>query len=979
MAHVVKLRVKDTTASTGTGTKVLARTSTLNFRTFDAVMANGDTCDAIVINRSANQWEHSSWTIAGVGGEPALTRLEFKESSTGAPVHFTEGTKDVLMLYPVAGKLDFTARTLKLAPNIIDGTPGTTSAFRFYDDGNGWIAGIGISSGSVDFRSGWNFRFWSGQTGNQRNTVYVNQNGLAIAVGADVATGIDPQAALHVVNRGGAPSAIITTGTSLAVRIGLVGAAAAVEGVDYTGLATYKPLFLNGEEVMIATGGVERLRMKWDGSVAIGTTIAGAKFHVQGAGFNGGNGYFVSTNSANSVAIKGVNGAAIFDSAYVALMDGTRTIYLGLTGTAAGGDIGRFRIIGANGAENFSIGTTGNVAIGAISAAAKLTLGLDGTGDPNNYGKAFQITRGQSGGQQAAFIRSGAQVVSLGYQPGSNSFGFGLGQINDASFWPNYLAIGPTGNIGVNTTSPNARLSFGTSAGLAGLYLYDDGNAGATGFGISPNTLNIFANALSTASAAIAFGKYDKTTFTEWVRIVNGLVGIGIVPTGGRLEIAHAGARGNDAIRLYASGTEKFVFAQFDTTNDIGRIGAYDKAGGGAGKNLYLDVAALGVGHGHSNPLFGVSIKVGNPNTFLAAGTSKGVRIMTTASTSSIEGVDASGVGSFQPLSMMGATLSLGSLSGMKVYINDNGVGIGDWCDAGFNLQIKSSENTKIRHITTGTTDKAAEHYQEVGGKGVYRGVNYNGSYLHEYGYGGSITRYSDFDIHLWRSNSGVERMVLSSWGLGLGRSPGLPLDVMWPSPVTAGYQVVANLGVYNAAAGAAFTRMYIGQLSTNAMFLEAANKDNVKGDMVLQPYGGYVIVGGRMFSGGDIGQLSVQADYNGPLTMAMYNHNSIGVGSSCKFNMIIGGRRVERLVYHNDRWIQEKGYDIDQFYSEFDTHFWRTNAGVDKMVLTTGKQLWLANTNDPLAPPAGGYIFISGGALKYRGSGGTITTLAPA
>lgn len=180
MAHVIKLRVKDTTASTGTGSKVLARSTTLNFRTFDAVMANGDTCDAIVVNRSANQWEHSSWTIAGVGGEPVLTRLEFKESSTGAPVHFTEGTKDVLMLYPVAGKLDFTARTLKLAPNIIDPVPGTVSAFRFYDDGAGWVGGIGISGGSVDYRSGTHHTWFVGSTPTQ--VAQISNLGLGIGV-----------------------------------------------------------------------------------------------------------------------------------------------------------------------------------------------------------------------------------------------------------------------------------------------------------------------------------------------------------------------------------------------------------------------------------------------------------------------------------------------------------------------------------------------------------------------------------------------------------------------------------------------------------------------------------------------------------------------------------------------------------------------------------------------------------------------------
>lgn len=906
MAHVVKLRVKDTTASTGTGAKVLARSTLLNFRTFDSVMVNGDTCDAIVVNRSANQWEHSLWEIAGVGSEPVLTRREFKESSTGTPVAFSEGTKDVLMLYPVAGKLDFTARTLKLAPNIIDGTPGTASTFRFYDDGNGWIAGLGISSGAVDIRSGWNLNFWSGQTGNQRNTVRINQNGLSVAVGTAVAAGIEPAAALHVVNHAGAPSAIITTSTNTAVRIGPYGSAASIEGVDYTGLNAYRSLLINGEELLFATGGLERLRVKWDGSVAIGTTVAGAKFHVQGAGFNGGNGYFVSTDSANSVAIKGANGAAIFDSAYVALMDGTRAVYLGLSGTAAGGDVGRFRIIGANGQENFSIGTTGNVALGPISAAAKLSIGLDGTGDPNNYGRAIQITRGPSGGQQIAFIRSGAQVVSLGYLPGSNAFGFGLGRTTDASFWPNYLAIGGDGNIGINTAAPNARLSFGTNIGLNGIYLYDDGNAGATGFGISPNTLNIFANALSTTSATIAFGKYDKTTFTEWARITDGKLAVGTTSQ----HFVVTAKSGNDAV-----------------------------------------------------------------GAFLAAGVSKGIRVVTSPTYAAVEAVDHTGVVSFQPLAIKGSDIRVGSLSADRLFVSDNGVGISGWAESGYNLDIYGS---RLRLKNWGTSGASSEFYQAVSERYVYRGVNYDGRYLHEYG-SYIETRYSDFANHIWRGVDGVDRMILNGSGLGIGRTPGMPLDVMMAGHMTAGYQPVANFGVYNAAAGAAFTRMYVGQASTNVMFLEVANKDNAKGDMILQPFGGYVIVGNRLFSGVDIGQLSMQVDYNGPLTFGMYNHNG-GVGASCKFSMIIGARRVERLVYHNGRWVQEKGYDIDQFYTEFDTHFWRTNAGADKMILHSNKVIWLGNTGgDPVTPSGGGYLYIVGGALKYRGSGGTITTLAPA
>ncbi|WP_020696517.1 hypothetical protein [Reyranella massiliensis] len=596
--------------------------------------------------------------------------------------------------------------------------------------------------------------------------------------------------------------------------------------------------------------------------------------------------------------------------------------------------------------------------------------------DPNNYGQAIQITRGPSGGQQVAFIRNGTQVVSLGYMPGSNAFGFGLGITTDASFWPNYLAVGGNGNIGIGTVTPNARLSFGTSAGLAGLYLYDDGNAGASGFGISPNTLNIFANALSTTNAAIAFGKYDKTTFTEWARIVNGLVGIGIVPSGGRLEVAHAGARGNDALRLYASGTRKFVFAQFDATNDIGRIGAYDMDGF-AGKNLYFDVAALGVGYGHSNPIFGVSIKVGDPNIFLAAGATKGVRVMTNSTGSAIEGVDASGVGSFQPLTVKGSTLELASATGSKLYVTDAGVGIGGAPGSINQLEVHGNPGLKVLFKNWGTAGSASEFWQDVGGRSVYRGVNYNGQYLHEYG-AGINTRYSDFDSHLLRSSGGVERAIINATGLGVGRSPGTPLDVMWPSPVTTSYANIANFGTYNSAGGATHTRMLIGQDSTNVMFLEVANQANTKGDLVLQPFGGYVLIGNRLFSGADIGQFSMQVNFDGPLTMAMYNHSG-GGSASCKFNMIIGGRRVERLLFHADKWMQEKGYDIDQFYSEFNQHFWRNNAGADKMSLNVNCHLWLAGTTDPVTPGTGGYIYISGGALKYRGSGGTITTLAPA
>ena len=67
----------------------------------------------------------------------------------------------------------------------------------------------------------------------------------------------------------------------------------------------------------------------------------------------------------------------------------------------------------------------------------------------------------------------------------------------------------------------------------------------------------------------------------------------------------------------------------------------------------------------------------------------------------------------------------------------------------------------------------------------------------------------------------------------------------------TAGYAQIAWFQVTNNAGGTNCSRFIFGQVSTNALFIEAADKSNVKGIIYLQPYGGTVQTGGAATIGG--------------------------------------------------------------------------------------------------------------------------------
>lgn len=98
MAIVLKDRVKETTATTGTGTLTLTG-AVAGYQSFDAIGSGSQTYYTIVDNEN-NTWEVGVGVYTS-GGSRTLTRATILSSSnSGSAVNFAAGTKDVFITYP---------------------------------------------------------------------------------------------------------------------------------------------------------------------------------------------------------------------------------------------------------------------------------------------------------------------------------------------------------------------------------------------------------------------------------------------------------------------------------------------------------------------------------------------------------------------------------------------------------------------------------------------------------------------------------------------------------------------------------------------------------------------------------------------------------------------------------------------------------------------------------------------------------------
>jgi len=106
------------------------------------------------------------------------------------------------------------------------------------------------------------------------------------------------------------------------------------------------------------------------------------------------------------------------------------------------------------------------------------------------------------------------------------------------------------GNVGIGTTNPGAKLSFGGNAAINQIYLYEGTGVTKFGMGAYADQTNIFTGAYG--SASIGFGTFDGSTFTEKMRVQSdGKVGIGTTNPGYKLQV--------NGTTQFGDGTEEGV------------------------------------------------------------------------------------------------------------------------------------------------------------------------------------------------------------------------------------------------------------------------------------------------------------------------------------------------------------------------------------------------------------------------------------
>jgi hypothetical protein len=388
----------------------------------------------------------------------------------------------------------------------------------------------------------------------------------------------------------------VINGASYGVRIGsTAGVGANVDAVDTTGVASYQPMSLGGSIVALQTDGTERMRVTTTGNVGINTITptnrlqivntppptvpaAGASGHTLAVGttpygvavgtLSDGRGYIQATRwdgtatnynlliqpNGGDVGIGTSSPVAIGGHTGVLTLFGSNATGIAFRAAAVGKDL-RFNSTGAlsvtttGGATQFAIDDVGNIGIGVtpsgnytIQGASNFNTGFKGA----NFGGASIGSSGSGYPLVGYNVRFSATGDTYTYNASdfANAIAFRSGQFqffNAASgtagaalTFTQAMTLDASGNLGLGTASPSARL---TVVGAAGTNLVSTltsaVNTGSyIGFLDTTTTDRPLIGALGDNFVARTFG-------VERMRITSGgLFGIGTTSSDSRMTIS---------------------------------------------------------------------------------------------------------------------------------------------------------------------------------------------------------------------------------------------------------------------------------------------------------------------------------------------------------------------------------------------------------------------------------------------------------
>ena len=241
-----------------------------------------------------------------------------------------------------------------------------------------------------------------------------------------------------------------------------------------------------------------------------------------------------------------------------------------------------------------------------------------------------------------------------------------------------------------------------------------------------------------------------------------------------------------------------------------------------------------------------------------------------------------------------------------------------------------------------------------------------------------------------WYDGAGGTRMTLNATGLGVGASPVEKLTVAGAAEITGG---VVGQGCYLVRDGASGGGTYSAKTGNVSLSAPASGtlRFNVNGGTLAAQIdtSGNVGVGvtpsaWNLLTGKTI-QLQANASISGGLTHSTYlGQNWFYDGTNS--NYIVTGRA---LLYE-----QNKSSGNHAWYTAVSGTGGTTATMVQAMTLdalgnllvglttagtTAANTIQIANGTAPTANVTGGQLYVEAGALKFRGSSGTITTIAAA